>query len=73
MRVRAGRYEYPARPCDPYPRFGRNIIVPQLYLKGRWLEQAGFTLHAQVRIVVSWGRWVIEVQGTAEQRPRASI
>ncbi len=38
----------------------------QALSQGRWLEQASFTLHAQVRIVISWGRLVIEVQGAAE-------
>ena len=65
MKVVTGRYDYPPRKSGPYTHFGRTIRVPQLRLQGRWLEQAGFTLNTPVRVTVSKGRLVVEVQSSA--------
>ena len=35
--------------------------MPFLRLRGRWLDQAGFTIGAPVRVEVSAGRLVVEV------------
>jgi hypothetical protein len=35
--------------------------MPFLRLQGRWLDQAGFAIGAQVQVAVSRGRLVVEV------------
>jgi hypothetical protein len=35
--------------------------MPFLRLQGRWLDQAGFAIGAQVRVEVDRGRLVVEV------------
>lgn len=43
--------------------------MPFLRLQGRWLDQAGFAIGAQVRVEVAVGRLVVEViESTQEQR-----
>jgi hypothetical protein len=45
--------------------------APFLRLKGRWLDQAGFTIGSKVRVAVKPGRLVIEtVSETPEPEPR---
>lgn len=41
----------------------RSVPMPFLRLQGRWLDQAGFPIGAQVQ--VSQGRLVLEVMGAA--------
>jgi hypothetical protein len=42
----------PSRPAAP---------MPFLRLRGRWLDNAGFTIGANVRVEVAAGRLVVEV------------
>lgn len=42
--------------------------MPFLRLRGRWLDQAGFTIGAPVRVEVSAGRLVVEVIAEPVQR-----
>lgn len=42
--------------------------MPFLRLRGRWLDQAGFTIGAPVRVEVSAGRLVVEVIAEPSQR-----
>lgn len=43
--------------------------MPFLRLQGRWLDEAGFTIGANVRVEVSAGRLVVEViESEQEQR-----
>lgn len=43
------------------PRYLRIAPMPFLRLRGRWLDEAGFTIGANVRVEVSAGRLVVEV------------
>jgi toxic protein SymE len=47
-----------ARPSAPYVS---SAPMPFLRLQGRWLDQAGFAIGAQVRVEVDRGRLVVEV------------
>ncbi len=49
LKVRAGHYDYQRLPKP----------VPWVYLKGYWLEQAGFTIGTTVQVKVSQGRLVL--------------
>jgi hypothetical protein len=42
--------------------------MPFLRLQGRWLDEAGFTIGANVRIEVAAGRLVLEVIDAEEAR-----
>jgi toxic protein SymE len=59
-------------PQDPGPaRNSRPTTAPFLRLSGKWLEKAGFTPGAKVRVDVSYGRLVIEpVPEFPERTPR---
>lgn len=39
----------------------RSVPMPFLRLQGRWLDQAGFRVGAQVQVQVDRGRLVLEV------------
>jgi Toxin SymE, type I toxin-antitoxin system len=53
------------------PPDSRPISAPYLRLAGKWLEKAGFTAGAKVRVDVSQGRLVIEpVPEFPERTPR---
>lgn len=43
------------------PRSRPAAPMPFLRLQGRWLDQAGFTIGASVRVEVAAGRLVVEV------------
>lgn len=43
----------------------RSVPMPFLRLQGRWLDQAGFPIGAEVQVHVSQGRLVLEVIGAA--------
>lgn len=43
------------------PRYQATAPMPFLRLRGRWLDQAGFPIGANVRVEVSNGRLVLEV------------
>lgn len=49
-------------PADP---------MPSLRLQGRWLDQAGFAIGANVRVAVTRGRLVLEVieSGSQHEQP----
>jgi hypothetical protein len=51
-----------------HPRPSSSAPMPFLRLRGRWLDQAGFPIGANVRVEVSAGRLVVEV--IAESAPR---
>ena len=53
LKVRAGHYDYQRMPKP----------VPWIYLKGYWLEQAGFSIGATVQVQVSSGRIVVTMEG----------
>jgi Toxin SymE, type I toxin-antitoxin system len=42
--------------------------APFLRLKGRWLDQAGFSIGAKVRVAVTHGRLVIETMPVIPER-----
>jgi Toxin SymE, type I toxin-antitoxin system len=53
------------------PSHSRPTSAPYLRLAGKWLEKAGFTAGAKVRVDVSQGRLVIEpVPQFPERTPR---
>jgi hypothetical protein len=59
------RYTYPhagRRRPEPPP-------VPFLPLQGRWLHQAGFAIGTCVRVLVTSGRLVLEVDERADAKP----
>ena len=43
------------------PRYLPTAPMPFLRLQGRWLDEAGFAIGANVQVVVSPGRLVVEV------------
>lgn len=43
------------------PAYLPSAPMPFLRLRGRWLDQAGFAIGANVQVVVSPGRLVVEV------------
>ena len=51
-----------------HPRQVSSTPMPFLRLRGRWLDQAGFTIGANVRVEVSAGRLVVEVIDEPAQR-----
>ena len=57
LRVRlhypASRAKFVSMRRDPPP-------MPFLHLQGRWLDQAGFTIGTNVRVLVSPGRLILE-------------
>lgn len=40
--------------------------LPQLRLQGRWLEQAGFAIGAQIEVAVAAGELIVKVLPPAE-------
>lgn len=48
------------------PPVSRLMPMPFLRLRGRWLDAAGFTIGAEVRVEVSAGRLVLEVIDPAQ-------
>lgn len=53
------------------PRYPSTVPAPMPFLRlcGRWLDQAGFGIGAQVHVEVSSGKLVVEViDAPAEQR-----
>lgn len=46
----------------------RAVPMPFLRLQGRWLDQAGFPIGAQVRVEVDRGRLIVEVIDAATPR-----
>lgn len=44
-----------------------TVPVPFLRLQGRWLDEAGFTIGANVRVEVAAGRLVVEVIDSVAQ------
>jgi toxic protein SymE len=64
-------YLYPyVKPDCAYPTAPRREPEPQrvpfLRLQGRWLHQAGFAIGTAVRVLVTPGRVVLEVDDEAE-------
>ncbi len=51
--------------ADQYPRPVLDPM-PFLRLRGRWLQQAGFDIGARVRVSVSAGRLVLEVESPGQ-------
>jgi len=43
------------------PRYLPTAPMPFLRLQGRWLDQAGFAIGANVRVEIAAGRLVLEV------------
>lgn len=50
------------------PRTLPTAPMPFLRLQGRWLDQAGFAIGANVQIAVSPGRLVVEVIEPEQQK-----
>ena len=51
-----------------HPHSPPSAPMPFLRLRGRWLDQAGFTIGAPVRVEVSAGRLIVEVIDEPAQR-----
>lgn len=49
-------------------RYAPVTPMPFLRLRGRWLDEAGFTIGANVRVEVAAGRLVLEVVELAAPR-----
>ena len=49
------------------PRYLPTAPMPFLRLQGRWLDEAGFAIGANVQVVVSPGRLVVEVVEPEQQ------
>jgi len=52
-------------------RYLPTAPMPFLRLRGRWLNQAGFAIGANVRVEVSSGRLVVEVIEPERTQPQA--
>ena len=62
IKVTRSSYEYKPRKSDPYPKTHRTKHdIPWIQLKGLWLEQAGFSVDAPVKIRVMDGCLVLTV------------
>lgn len=48
------------------PQVPHLLPMPFLRLRGRWLDEAGFTIGSDVRVEVSAGRLVLEVIDPAQ-------
>lgn len=49
-------------------QYARSVPMPFLRLQGRWLDQAGFAIGAQVRVEIDHGRLVLEVIDVDSER-----
>ncbi|MGH8241499.1 MAG: SymE family type I addiction module toxin, partial [Steroidobacteraceae bacterium] len=63
-RLRISRTQRDSR-CT-HPPFRLPLPMPFLRLQGRWLDEAGFAIGADVRVEVSAGRLVLEVIDPAQ-------
>lgn len=52
------------------PQYLPTAPMPFLRLQGRWLDEAGFAIGANVRVAVSAGRLVVEVISTDPAPPQ---
>ena len=50
-------------------RYQPTTPIPLLRLQGRWLDEAGFVIGANVRVDVSAGRLVVEVTERTQEQP----
>lgn len=57
-RLKVSRTHVESRARSPRPVL---TPIPQLRIQGRWLDQAGFTIGANVRVVVAHGLLALEV------------
>ena len=68
LKVKRGYYEWRARRWSPEP-YSMPRPVPWVQLKGYWLEAAGFTIDAPIKVRVMEGCLVLTVltPGEAEE------
>lgn len=52
-------YYYPPRKDAPPGTSNCPVKVPWIQMKGRWLEELGFTVGAPVKVCISPGRLVL--------------
>ena len=68
LKVREGYYSYK---FDPYYRrpssFRAPVPVPWIYIKGYWLNQAGFTIGTHLSVEVQEGCIVIKPRETLQE------
>lgn len=55
LKVSSALYKYKGKTS----RSGRATPVPWIRMQGKWLEQAGFTIHTRVRVRVMKGCLVL--------------
>lgn len=65
-RLTVSRHYPESRATRPVRPHASPAPMPFLRLQGRWLDQAGFTIGANVRIEVAAGRLVLEVIDTEQ-------
>ncbi len=60
-RIKVNQFYYDYKPKNAPSNF---IVppVPWLQLKGKWLEKAGFSINAPVKVTVSQGRLVLTIE-----------
>jgi hypothetical protein len=59
LKVRSGSYEYPSRALQQGHRYRSRLPVPWIYIKGYWLDQAGFSVGTRLQAKISKGRIVL--------------
>ena len=62
LKVRKSYYHYQHSDFQPHHRYTSSPPVPWVYLKGYWLNQAGFTIGTLLSVEVQDGRIVITPQ-----------
>ncbi len=64
-KIKVTKTYYPHLPSDQsHQKFDR--VIPQIYMKGFWLEAAGFTINTPIKVRIMSGCLVL----TAEEEPR---
>lgn len=69
-RLTVSRHYPESRAVRPAGLHAIPAPMPFLRLQGRWLDEAGFAIGANVRVEVSAGRLVVELAEPAPTEPR---
>jgi hypothetical protein len=67
-RLTVSRHYPESRAARPVRHHATTTPMPFLRLQGRWLDEAGFAIGANVRVEVAAGRLVLEVVDAEEAR-----
>ncbi|HBR99256.1 MAG TPA: type I toxin-antitoxin system SymE family toxin [Gammaproteobacteria bacterium] len=59
LKVRSGSYHYQVGTFQPRHRHRSRQPVPWVYIKGYWLNQAGFSVGTRLQAKISKGRIVL--------------